>query len=106
MELRAMIDLLRGALEWFREHGVTPWIVLWLAGGFLVLRFLGMVGAAVNRTAQGLWAHYSEAVRMLEEQRDDARRDAASAHAELMLLREQVRIARSLRRTIGKEDEE
>jgi hypothetical protein len=106
MEPRAMTELLTGLVDWSREHGVTPWIAVWLAFGFLGLKFLGMVGVAVNRAAAGLWTHYSETLRVLEDQRDEARREVAALKAENTVLRDRQQMLLALRKTTSDFDED
>lgn len=78
-----MIDILRGALEWAREQGVSPLVAAWLVAGWMGLRLLAMVGAAISRTASSIWARYNEMLRYLEQQLTETRREIASTRAAL-----------------------
>lgn len=114
-----MIDIIKSALEYARDEGVSPLIVAWLAFGFLGLRLLAMIGGAVSRTASSVWSRYNEMLRVLELQLSEARREMASVKAELVdrerelersesinaLLRDQLERARIKRFTSNADEE-
>lgn len=68
-----MAELLRSLVEWAREQELSPWIAVWLAAGWVLLRFLSAIGSLVSRTAGGLFSHYGSLVQALEKQIEEAK---------------------------------
>lgn len=71
-------------LEWARENNISPWAVVWVVAGYLVLRLLEKLGRAVSKTASGLFAHYSSTIKSLEQQAEASKLEAAAAKAQLV----------------------
>lgn len=91
-----MPEIIRAAIEWAREQHLSPWAAVWLFAGYLSLRLLAMIGAAVSKTASGLFSHYNSMIQTLERQVEVAKHECAAAKSALVDMQHELEQQRAI----------